>query len=116
VGYVTKNRGITVHRVDCANVDTSAGGRSISVAWGRKTAPRYTSRIKLEASDRPGLFAEITQALGAGDASILSIKANVKGANRVVMTAEIQVRDLEHLYRIMARINTVNGVMQVERG
>jgi hypothetical protein len=54
--------------------------------------------------------------LAAGDASILSVKANVKGANRAVMTAEIQVHDLEHLYRIMARINTVKGVMQVERG
>jgi GTP pyrophosphokinase len=116
VGYVTKNRGITVHRVDCANVDTSAEERTIPVAWGKKTAPRYTSRIKLEAADRPGLFAEVTQALAAGDASILSVKANVKGANRAVMTAEIQVHDLEHLYRIMARINTVKGVMQVERG
>ncbi|MCF7934930.1 MAG: bifunctional (p)ppGpp synthetase/guanosine-3',5'-bis(diphosphate) 3'-pyrophosphohydrolase [Synergistales bacterium] len=116
VGYVTKNRGITVHHVHCGNIKNAARDRLVNVSWGNRVAHSYPARINVEAGDRPTLFADISQAINAAEASIVGVRASVKGANRAVMTAEIQVRDLEHLYHVIAKVNAVPGVMQVVRG
>lgn len=115
VGFATKTRGITVHRQDCTSIRDMPMERRVDVAWGRRVAPTYVCRLKLEATDRPGLFGEISQAIQNGDAPLVGIKANVRGASRAVMVAEIRVRDLEHLYRIMGRMGAVPGVQEVLR-
>ncbi len=116
VGLATKTRGITVHRQDCASIEEMPLERRIEVAWGRRVATQYVSRVKIGASDRPGLFAEVSQAIQNADAAIMGLRANVRGASRAVMVAEIRVRNLEHLYRVMGRVGSVAGVQEVARG
>ena len=116
VGLATKTRGITVHRQDCASIEEMPLERRIEVAWGRRMATQYVSRVKIEASDRPGLFAEVSQAIQNADAAIMGLRANVRGASRAVMVAEIRVRNLEHLYRVMGRVGSVAGVQEVAQG
>lgn len=116
VGFATKTRGITVHRQDCLSIREMPHERRIEVAWGRRVASHYVCRVKLEATDRPGLFADVSQAIQNSDAAIVGIKANVRGASRAVMIAEIRIRDLEHLYRVMGRMGAVGGVQEVLRG
>jgi guanosine-3',5'-bis(diphosphate) 3'-pyrophosphohydrolase len=116
VGYVTKTRGITIHRSDCRNIEEAKSERAIRVEWGRLISDRYTARLKLEGMDRSGLFADVSQAIASMDGNIIGVKASVVAANRARMTIEVRVRDLEHLYRIMAKLNTVNGIIGVFRG
>lgn len=116
VGYVTTTRGITVHRSDCPNLLRTSDGRRVEVSWGQKTKAFYSTRLRLEAVDRPGLFADVTQAINAAEGSILSISAHVVDKNRARMNMEILVKDVEQLYRIMARINSIEGVLMVVRG
>ncbi len=116
VGYVTTTRGITVHRSDCPNLLRTSTDRRVAVSWGQKTKAFYTTRLRLEAVDRAGLFADVTQAISAAEGSIISISAHVVDENRARMNMEIQVKDVEQLYRIMAHINSVEGVLMVLRG
>jgi GTP pyrophosphokinase len=116
VGFVTKVRGITIHRQDCPNLEATDPGRRISVAWGRLKQARYTARLKLEGMDRPGLISDVTQAIAAVEGTLSGIRANLVGGTRNRMIIEVQVRDLEHLYRILARLNAIDGVIAIARG
>jgi GTP pyrophosphokinase len=115
-GFVTKSRGITVHRKDCPNVTGVPEDRLVDVEWGWNITDRYSSRLRLEGVDRPGLFADVAQAINAAEGTIVRIKAFVAGGNRARMNIDIEVKDLEHLYKIMAKLNTIHGVIEVLRG
>jgi len=116
VGLVTKSRGIMVHREDCPNVRSFPEDRKIDVSWGNKVGSHYNTRLKLEGADRPGLFGDVSQAVNSAEASLVGIKAAVRGRNQAMMTLEIQVRSIEHLYKVMAMLNAVPGIQRVFRG
>ncbi len=115
-GFVTKSRGITVHRKGCRNVANVPTERMVDVKWGNRTSDRYACRLRVEGVDRPGLFADVAQGINAMDGSILQIRAFVAGGSRARMSVDLQVKDLEHLYRVIARLNTIQGVIEVIRG
>ena len=116
VGLVTKSRGIMVHREDCPNVRTFAKDRKIDVSWGNRVSPYYNTRLKVEGVDRPGLFGDVSQAVNAGEASLVGVKAAIRGRNQAVMTLEVRVRNIEHLYKLMASLNALPGIQRVFRG
>jgi len=115
VGTVTKSRGITVHRSDCVNLRGKGDDKLVTVFWGRPKT-KYTARILIEGFDRPGLFSDVTSAIGVMDGALVGVKANVIGNAKARMACDVMVNDLEHLYRIMGRISQVNGVSGVQRG
>ena len=116
VGCVTQSRGITVHRKDCANIDNADPNKMINVSWGRLKDHRYTARIKVEGVDKPTLFGEIVQAITAMDGVLVGVRANVVNNSRTRVAADVQIKDIEHLYRIIARLNTISGVIEITRG
>ena len=115
-GVVTQTRGITIHRNDCTNLERMADDKKVPVMWGEKRDIRYTARIKVEAADRVGVFADLGQAISQTDGQIVNIRGNVVNGTRSRFVIEIQVWDLEHLYRIIARINLVKGMIEIMRG
>jgi GTP pyrophosphokinase len=115
-GVVTQSRGITIHRSDCPNLDRVQEERRVNVRWGKKRDIRYTARIKVEAADRVGVFADLGQAISQTDGSIVNIRGSVVNGTRSRFVIELQVWDLEHLYRIIARINTIKGLIEITRG
>ncbi|MEG1642329.1 MAG: bifunctional (p)ppGpp synthetase/guanosine-3',5'-bis(diphosphate) 3'-pyrophosphohydrolase [Synergistaceae bacterium] len=116
-GRVTQVHGISVHRADCQNLRNAESSKKINVSWGNKSAKsRYTARLKIEGVDKATLFSDVVQAITAMDALITSIKAKVVNNSRTRVIAEIKVKDLEHLYRVVARLNTVSGIIEVIRG
>ena len=116
IGCVTQSRGITVHRKDCANIDKADPNKLIAVSWGRLKDHRYTARIKVEGVDKPTLFGEIVQAITAMDGVLVGVRANVVNNSRTRVVADVQIKDIEHLYRIIARLNTISGVIEITRG
>ena len=66
--------------------------------------------------DKSTLFGEIVQGITAMEGSIAAIRANVVNNSRTRVVADVQVRDLEHLYRIIARLNTISGIIEIIRG
>ena len=123
IGYASTRRGITVHRTECRNIAGKDNGRKIKVSWaiqdlsptGGKRPNMYTARLRVEAEDREELLADTTKLLGLEGTSISGLKSTTAGGGLVRMKIEIRVRNLEHLYSVMSRINEVRGVMSVER-
>ena len=115
-GCVTQSRGITIHRHDCTNLEKVDEDRIVPVVWGAKKNIRYTARIKVEASYREGVFADLGAAISQTDGFIVNIRGNVVNNTRTRFMIELQVWDLEHLYRIIARINLIKGMIEITRG
>ena len=116
IGFSTRTRGITVHRGDCENVRNAREERRVEVSWGNTKNRKFSARLKIDAIDRNGLFGDVVQAIAAGDGVVTGIKAGVVGGNMARMKMELRVKDLEHLYNIVARLNSVKGMIQVTRG
>jgi GTP pyrophosphokinase len=114
-GCVTHTRGITIHRHDCSNVEKVDDDKKVNVIWGAKNETRYTARIKVEANDRLGIFADLGAAISQTDGSIVNIRGSVVNGIRTRFVIEILVWDLEHLYRIIARINLIRGMIEITR-
>ncbi|MDR3075784.1 MAG: (p)ppGpp synthetase, partial [Synergistaceae bacterium] len=115
-GCVTQSRGITVHRHDCSNLEKVDSDKIVPVVWGKRKEIRYTARIKVEANDRVGVFADLGAAISQTDGSIVNIRGTVINGIRTRFVIELQVWDLEHLYRIIARINLIKGMIEITRG
>lgn len=116
VGVVTQNHGISIHRRDCQNLAKTDSGKHISVSWGKPKNTRYTARIKVEGVEKPSLLADIVQTVTVMDGLITNVKANVVNNTRTRVVADLQVKDLEHLYRIIAKLNNISGILEITRG
>lgn len=116
VGSVTQSKGITIHRKDCQNIAKIDPNKVVNVAWGKPKDTRYTARIKVEGVDRQNVLSEIVQSISLMDAGLVGVRANVVNNIRIHAVAEIQVKDLEHLYRVIAKLNILSGVIEITRG
>lgn len=119
-GYSTNRRGITVHRADCKSIAGTESERTVNVSWAvnddaRKTK-LYSARLKAEGVDREDLLADAAKALSLEGSSIAGIKATMAGNSLMRMKIELRVRNLEHLYAVMAKLNEVRGIIEVTRG
>lgn len=118
VGFVTKVRGIMVHRQSCELITTVDPSRKMPVNWGDTGKKRYETRIVLDALDRSGLFADVARVCANAEANINSVKAMQvsTGSGHARMKMDVMVRDVEHLYALIAKINVIRNVIDVNRG
>jgi guanosine-3',5'-bis(diphosphate) 3'-pyrophosphohydrolase len=115
VAYVTRTRGVTVHRRDCSNLPLDNGRQQmIPVSWGR--AKRlYPVNLVIEALDRVGLLHDITGMLSADGIGLAGSQTNVSEDGSVSIYLTIRVVDMEQLSRAFSRIEQVRGVRNVSR-
>ena len=115
VGYITRTRGITVHRGDCPNLknlqDTE---RLVPVSWGQSKNV-YPVRVKIEAFDRVGLLHDVTGATSVEHVNIRGSMTEVHNDNTVTVHITVLVTSLEQLSRLYSRIEGVKGVRSVSR-
>ncbi len=116
IGYITRGRGISVHRRDCPNVLhlSEDPQRRVDIDWDDDSARRFLVRIVMEGTDRHGLFADIARAVTDTGTNIQSadIKA-IEGGMRGQFVVEVE--NLSHLRKVMRRVQGVKGVLSVER-
>jgi GTP pyrophosphokinase len=116
IGYITRGRGISIHRQDCPNVLhlSDAPSRRIDIEWDSDGAQRFLVRIDIEGTDRHALFADIARAVSDTGTDIRSADVRaVEGG----MTGRfvVEVENLTHLKKVMRQIRRVKGVLSVER-
>jgi GTP diphosphokinase / guanosine-3',5'-bis(diphosphate) 3'-diphosphatase len=118
IGYITRGRGLSIHRQDCPNVlnmSEHPERRVIdSIEWEAETGDRFFVRLVMDGSDRRGLFADIASTITATNTNIRS--ANIT-AEEMGMRGEfvVEVENLEHLTRVINAARRVKGVLSVER-
>jgi GTP pyrophosphokinase len=116
VGFVTRGRGVSVHRRDCPNVLRLDRERLIRVDWGQ--SPPQLSRVKIRvmAYDRAGLLKDIVEVLDLENINMEDASAvTARRDNLAMITATLEVRDAEQLDRVLYKINQVQNVREVRR-
>jgi GTP pyrophosphokinase len=116
VGYVTRGRGVSIHRADCPNLLFLAHEpeRRLEIDWQEMAGERFTVRLTLEANDRRGLYADIAAAVSATGTDIRSMELQTIDG-RVAGSALVEVENLAHLEKIMKAARRVKGVSEVAR-
>jgi len=116
VGYVTRGRGVIVHRSDCPNVlrILEEEDRMIEVAWDTEKDQSFIVGITMTAQDRISLLGDVGRAISGLGASIRN--ANISSeAGEAVGRFVLEVRNLQHLQRVLKSLKKVKGVERVER-
>ncbi|MBI5786212.1 MAG: bifunctional (p)ppGpp synthetase/guanosine-3',5'-bis(diphosphate) 3'-pyrophosphohydrolase [Rhodocyclales bacterium] len=117
-GFVTRGRGVSVHRLDCANFRNMAAKnpeRVIDAQWGGKQTGIYATDLMVEAHDRQGLLRDISEVLSKEKINVTAVKTQSKsGTARMGFT--IELGSAEQLQRVLDRVGEVEGVTLVRRG
>ncbi len=114
-GFVTRTRGVTIHKSNCANMrNVTEPERIVAVAWGQSKNV-FPVRIHVESWDRVGLLHDITGATSVEHVNIAGSTTEVSGDGGVTVHLTAQVSSLEQLSRLFQRIESVRGVRSVSR-
>jgi GTP diphosphokinase / guanosine-3',5'-bis(diphosphate) 3'-diphosphatase len=116
IGYITRGRGISIHRNDCPNVLNLSQHpeRRIEIEWEAESGERFYVRIIVEGTDRRGLLSDIAAAIATTGTNISS--ADIKSVEGgMTGSFVVEVQDLNHLKKVMKYIRRVNGVLTAER-
>jgi guanosine-3',5'-bis(diphosphate) 3'-pyrophosphohydrolase len=115
VGYITRNRGITIHRKDCQNIkNEKEQDRLISVEWG-ETDAMYPVQIQVEALDRVGLMRDISTIVAEEKLNIAAVSLVNNDDQTISIYFALEAANLAQLSRLLVRIEGVRGVMSAER-
>ncbi len=116
VGYVTRGRGITVHRGDCHNMkNVDEDGRKVQVSWGDQLARSYPVAVRLEAWDRVGLLRDVTALVADEKVNMLSVLTNVHDDRTVTVLMTVEVDSVKQLSRVLQKLEAIRDVFDVRR-
>lgn len=115
VGYITRGKGVTVHRTDCTNiVNLKDTERLISVSWGR-AEQLYPVVIRIEAFDRSGLLRDIGGAVADLGISMSSVNVSTNKDHTATIIATMGVKSVSQLSAVLTKIEAVRDVFDVAR-
>jgi len=117
VGYVTRGRGVSVHRSDCPNIRNleKEDDRFIEVKWHTASNVAYSADITVLANDRTQLLMDITNSISEFKVPLTAINARTNRDNIAIMNLTIEITDIEQLDNIIKRIKKVPGVFETTR-
>lgn len=116
VGYITLNRGVTVHRTDCANVQSlDDTERLVDVLWGQSPLQVYPVPIRVEALDRAGLLRDIAALVAEERINMSSANVSTAKDSTSVINATLEITDVGQLSRILGKIEAIPDVLDARR-
>ena len=117
VGFVTRGRGVSVHRANCPNVADlkTHPERMIDVSWDTSGATEFRVEIVVEATDRMGLLADVTVAIGAAGANILSAATQTSSKGVARLRFLVSISDASLLDALLASVSRVPSVYDARR-
>jgi len=119
IGFVTRGRGVTVHRANCPNAKAlrNTPERIIDVEWADTIQSRevYNVEIFIEAVDRLRLYQDVTVALGSSGVNILNATMNAHKDGIVEMRYLFEVSEIAHIEKILRELKDINGVIDARR-
>ena len=117
VGYITKGRGVSVHRKDCQNVKEliSEENRMIDVEWYAEEKSEYQAEIEICSNDRPGLLVDILKMLGTTKAKILGVNTKTTKERIAIIDITVEVENVNELNKAQKVLRKVNSVYDVRR-
>ena len=115
IGYITRSRGVTVHKLDCPNViHEREKERLIEVEWGNADAV-FAAKVQVEAWDRVGLVRDITSVVAEEKVNITSVSFANRNDHTTLTLLNLETSGLSQLARIMEKVEGVRGVISINR-
>jgi len=116
IGYITRGRGVSVHRVDCPHVQEllKQEERIIPVSWNVADEQTFVVRLKVEVTSRKNILLDITESITDSDTNVRGADINFSDTSSVGIIA-VEVKNLNQLERVIKRTKKVKGVISVER-
>mgnify|MGYP002186544301 FL=1 len=118
-GYITMGRGISIHRCDCEQfieLQAAHPERVVEALWGDNYAAGFHINIRIVASDRNGLLRDITTVLANEKVSVLGVSSRTDTKKQVAtMDMEIELKNVESLSKILARLAKLDDVIEAKR-
>ncbi len=116
VGYVTRGRGVTVHRRDCSNIVSGAEAeRLVDVTWEQElNEQRYSVPVEIIAYDREGLMRDISILISDAGVNMTSVNVNTR-QNIATFQLVIEIRSVDQLTRILTQLESVENVVEARR-
>lgn len=116
VGYITRGRGISVHRKDCPNVSSllAEEGRAIEVYWEGDSKTSYPVELEVVAEDRVNLLSNIINAVSEMT-NIVAVRGRTTKKKQALIELVVDIKDLDHMQAILAHLQTVDGVLSAHR-
>ncbi|MGA2465836.1 MAG: bifunctional (p)ppGpp synthetase/guanosine-3',5'-bis(diphosphate) 3'-pyrophosphohydrolase [Thermodesulfobacteriota bacterium] len=115
VGFITRGRGVTIHAADCQNAMDDDPNRKVEVEWDSTKEYSYPVRIRIYSDDKKGLLAEISTSISSNEANITNARVDTTEEKKAVSTFEMEIRDLNHLKKVIKALEKIKGVDRVER-
>ncbi len=117
IGYITKGRGVSVHRTDCVNVKDllKEDDRIIDVYWYTEETAAYNVDITVFANDRAGLLAEVIQVLGNVKTKLIALNSKTTKEHIATIEITIEVENIEELNKVLKELRKIDSVYEVAR-
>ena len=118
VGYITRGRGVSVHRADCKNLKDlflDEESRMIDVYWYTEKEAAYNVDIEIFAKDRSGLLADIISQISTTKTKLVAVNCRANKERIAITDITIEVEDLEQLNNVLKAIRKVDSVYEVKR-
>ncbi len=115
IGYITQGAGLSIHRRGCVNALKLNPDRQIAVKWKQSPTKTFPIRLKLRCYDRPGLLADISAILSQMEANIVDVNLESKENKMVNGYFTLNIKDLDHLESVLAKLKKIDAVQEIIR-
>jgi len=119
VGFITRGKGVTIHRTDCSNIINLSAAESlrlVEVEWGEEGSAQYSVDLRVDAYERPGLLRDVSALLSHEGVNVQALKLDVQAEEHIAnMSVTIEVADGDQLARVMSRLGQLSNVFDVQR-
>lgn len=117
IGYITRGRGVSIHRNDCINVvnNVDEDNRLIEVSWVTAGNVAYKADITVMANDRTALLMDVTNAIGESRIPLKAINARTTRDQTAIMNLTLEITDTEQLEKIIRKLKKIDNVFEVTR-
>ncbi|MHC1683353.1 MAG: bifunctional (p)ppGpp synthetase/guanosine-3',5'-bis(diphosphate) 3'-pyrophosphohydrolase [Clostridiaceae bacterium] len=118
LGYITKGRGVSVHRRDCLNLENlilEDATRMIDVAWGEASNEEFIADIEIKGEDRPGFLNDVMIVITESKLFIQGVNARTSKKDIAFVNIKVKIQDIKQLNSVMRRLRKLKGVIDVYR-
>ena len=118
MGYITKGRGVSVHRTDCSNLQSLImhdPNKVLEVSWGTAKGASYIAEVRVKSEDRQGILSDITKVITDSNLYLNSLTANSTKDNEALISIKIKIDTRDQLKELMKKIRKLPGVVDVFR-
>lgn len=118
IGYITKGRGVSIHRTDCKNMEQLVEEdptKIVEVSWGKPKGGEYISELEVIAENTDGLLADIMLTINSSKTNLYAVNAKPIKNDSVVVNIKLKISNIEDLKTVMKSIRKLKGVLEVYR-